>query len=312
MPAERTISMPTAWAEDAQITIPSPPFANTPYRDTGLSAAQIAAGQGYATLLDSSEYNEFLYRVSSMLQLLEQNGILPWSQKTDYLTGAWVMGTDSIVYKAVQPSGPNTGGFKAPPDTDYWENAASVSNDLIYPGAFHDFYKQAPPAGWMVRNGALITNASTAVPKLYEALQLTDNAFMLKTETQWQALSSVAGGVGGVPFFVLNTGVNTIRLPDTRGDYVRNAGSAFLPNVGDWHGDAIPQDLKGSFRITGQVDSVCNGVFYNTGVLGLGINGVSYRNDMPEFGFDPSLVVPTADENRTRAFAMLGCIYVGV
>lgn len=128
MPAERIVSMPTAWAENAQTNIPSPPLPNTAYRDAGVSAVQIAKGQDYAALLDSSEYNEFLFRMSSMLRLLEQNGILPWSQKTDYAIGAWVMGTDGIVYKALQSSGPNNGGFIKPPDTSFWGDAALNSS----------------------------------------------------------------------------------------------------------------------------------------------------------------------------------------
>lgn len=187
----------------------------------------------------------------------------------------------------------------------------TVSNDLIYPGAFHDFYEFTPPAGWMVRDGALIANVSTTVPKLYAALQLAANAGKLKTETEWQALSAVAGGVGGVPFFVLNISANTIRLPDTRGDYVRCAGSAFLPNVGDWHGDAI-RNIEGEFHNWAQNGQVplASGALTLGNARGTGgqTSGVSPYS----MKLDPSLVVPTADENRTRAFAMLGCVYVGV
>lgn len=188
------------------------------------------------------------------------------------------------------------------------------SNDLIYPGAFHDFFETSPPPGWLVRNGALIANASTTVPKLYEALQLPANAWKLKTETEWQDLSTMAEGVGGVPYFVLDADANTIKLPDTRGDYTRSAGSAFLPVVGDWHGDAIrnitADGLGGGHSDTSPLNNV-TGAFVRTPKV-INASHVAGAADHGTISFDASQVVPTAEENRTRAFAMLGCVYVGV
>lgn len=166
-------------------------------------------------------------------------------------------------------------------------------DDIFYPGAFHDFYEHDPPAGWMVRDGALIYNASIVVPRLRAALLTISNYWKLRTEVQWQLLSAAAGGIGGVPFFVLNNAADTIRLPDTRGDYVRCAGNVLLPNVGDWHGDAFRSHAH-------QI----------TNILRLGASNWNYGSGGASFGTVVSDETG-GNETRTRAFAMLGCVYVG-
>lgn len=179
-----------------------------------------------------------------------------------------------------------------------------------YPGEFRSFFEQTPPRGWAVRNGAVLEEAATAYPDLWAALHEEANAWKCKTAEEWTALSEAAGGVGGVPFFVLDAEAGSIRLPDTRGDYERGAGSDFLPNVGDWHGDAV-RDASGTvgFLETGSaaptgcfVQSTNRANYGKTTAAGASSGTVT---------FSLSREVPTAAEARTRAFAMLPCVFVG-
>ena len=184
-----------------------------------------------------------------------------------------------------------------------------------YMTEFRSFYEQNAPAGWAIRNGSLLTNADTIYPDLWAALQLPANSWTLKTQAQWDALQTAAGGTGGAPYFVLDTTARTIRLPDTRGDYERCAGGGTMASVGQWHQDAIRNivgtvdwqtntDLNdgetGAFRVDRSQPDGCQIRIQATGSNGL--------------IFDASLSpgVLTAAENRTRAFGVLGCAFIGV
>ena len=79
----------------------------------------------------------------------------------------------------------------------------------------------------------------------------------------------------------------------------------YLQAVGGWHGDAV-RNVTGHFQgWTGGT----SGPFYSYYLGGsrYTIGGGSANN---AYGFDASIVVPTAADNHTRAYAVLGCIYV--
>jgi len=175
---------------------------------------------------------------------------------------------------------------------------------------FKSFYEQTPPEGWAVRNGDVLASADVSYPALWEALQLPANSWKLKTETAWQALVRTAGGKGGAPFFVLDTTARTIRLPDTRGDYVRDAGGGTMPNVGGWHGDAI-REIAGVTGLSGYPDAAMSGAFYAFTPTG-SYQASRYNGGNQKLGFKASRVVPTAAEVRPRSIGLLGCVYIGV
>lgn len=181
---------------------------------------------------------------------------------------------------------------------------------LVYPSATALVFEQTPPENWRVRNGAIIDNASQTVPELYQYLLQPANVWKCVSAADWQTKSNNAGGIGGVPYYVLDQIMNTIRLPDTRGDYERAALGGTMANVGDWHGDAI-RNITATFEADefAKNSATTSGAFYVT--IGnhagpTGSRGGSYR-----LHFDASRVVPTAAENRTRAFGMLPIVYVG-
>lgn len=326
----RAFTMKGQFAKNAQTVIPPIPIAGQQYRNPETTKAQIEAGQAYNAVGASGLWNETMFEATGIAKLTEQFCFVPWSPYTNYIGDAsWCLGQDGIPYHALQNSGPgdelNPGvGAKPPPDTAYWETMADYiqriwnsggggsggSSGLVYPTAFYDFYEQMPPAGWMVRNGGLISSANITVPKLWEALQKPENAWKLKSESEWQSISQTApwNGIGGVPHFVLNIGANTIRLPDTRGMYKEDAGFDGLI-VGGVHGDAMR-------RLVGDLDFHQIGVLSATGVFHIrradDYNGGGVGGGAPSsFAFDNASITPTANKNQPRAFGVLGCVYVG-
>ena len=117
----RNTYIPGIWAQNAQTTIPEPPVSGQSYRQATPSPDDWRFGQAYDRLADSARYNELWYIITTLLQLLEQNGVLPYSQNTNYNTGALCIGTDNVIYQALQPSGPANGGAQATNNTAYWK-----------------------------------------------------------------------------------------------------------------------------------------------------------------------------------------------
>lgn len=255
------------------------------------------------------------------------------SETVDYFVSS-ICTYDGISYQSIQESGPNKpSGVVIPTVTpnwnQYWEavltfvkpdgitlihnqdgtlTATSSAAPLSgYITEFRNFFEQVPFGGWAIRNGGVLTNADIAYPALWEALHSSKYAWKCITLEEWIAKSDAAGGVGGVPFFVVDDIAKTIKLPDSRGDYERGAGSSFLLNVGDWHPDAIRD-------ITGQFEALYTG---STGAFKDGTREISWQGSgTPTYqgsrvSFAASEVVPTAGENRVRGYALLPCVFVG-
>ena len=198
------------------------------------------------------------------------------------------------------------------------------TRQLFYPGAFRNFYEQTPFPCWAVRDGSVLEDAEESYPELWEALQKPENAWKVKTLAQWTALSTSAGGVGGVPFFVLDQGAKTIKLPDTRGDYEEGAGFDELI-VGGWHTDA-QRSLTGQFAARGWNNNTTQALISgaHAGVFCAGslpqsivipaysTTSTGSTSKYPIYtDFDNSLQTPVANKNQPRAFGVLPCVYIG-
>ena len=299
-----------------------------------LSAAGIAP--------DKHDDTQLLQAVKAVLNANFVNGIPPWSDAADYSLPAIVWGSDHQLYTALQPSGPtvpdeDNGGEVGPKDpvdqannSAYWALFGQVSDETSidesanamdiyvpgYPGEVRSFLLSAPPRPWAAANGALISDADLLHPRLWRALQTSTLSNLVVNETEWQNRSTAASGVGGVPLFVQNLANRTIRLPDTRGDYVRNAFGGTVGSVGAWHGDAI-RNLTGTHEaVQHTMTTGANGVLYygpqiSSGNYSAAAGSTANWNAAYRIGIDASRQVPTAAENRTRAYGVLGCVYLG-
>ena len=96
----RTVTLPALWADDAITEIPTPPIANTTYRNTDLGSTELLAGWPYQKIVDSADFNQTLWLISNLVKTCEQYGIMPWCASTTYKQNGICLGSNGIFYWA--------------------------------------------------------------------------------------------------------------------------------------------------------------------------------------------------------------------
>lgn len=159
---------------------------------------------------------------------------------------------------------------------------------------------------------------------------LRENQDLCISEAEWSGLSDTAYGVGGVSYYVLDETADTVRLPDTRGDYLRayhpgfateilneeypGGGDVPALNIGEWHKDAA-RNVTGYLKYIYMSDpytsdeEVVGGCFKRVSSAGNRPGGSTHSRS--EIYMDNSNVVLTSNENRPRTIALLPCVYIG-
>ncbi len=119
----RQITLLEQWAKTAETVIPATPVKGTTYRDETLDATDIDNAWPFDTIVDSSDFNQFLYIVSTLMRDVEKRGVIEWSDKIDYevADGALVTGSDGLVYQILQDSGPTSTVKDPTSEPLYWE-----------------------------------------------------------------------------------------------------------------------------------------------------------------------------------------------
>lgn len=200
---------------------------------------------------------------------------------------------------------------------------------LGYPGEIRDFYEQTAPTGWVIADGRLLTNASTNYTLLYNELRKSGNAWKLKTQAQWDTLHNAVfattttgttftwNNVGGVPFFVVDTTANTIRVPDLRGMYREPAGFDGL-TVGGVHGDTI-RNITGKSVATRHgrggtqaSDGCFASSYWGYDGWGSGTSDYGPRGVALVHVFNASSIVPAGNVTKPRSYGVLSCVCTGV
>ena len=169
MPIEnRTVSMTSVFAKDAQTTIPDAPVSGISYRDTNTTDEEISKGWPYKEIVDSSKFNQYNYEMSSLIKLIETYGFLPWSNLTNYKEGSVTLGSDGSLYKALRDTGPDTTSFDPVNDTNhtYWENWIEAMQYGI--GDIKQSIRSSNHGNWIFCNGQEIRR--TLYPKLFEII----------------------------------------------------------------------------------------------------------------------------------------------
>lgn len=106
------------FAEDSQVVLPDSPVTGQTYRDAGITSERIRKGWPFNQIVNSFEFNQIMYQITGLLNDLERQGILAWSQLTDYPVGAIVRDEDGRFYESIQENGPNlTQGVSRPSET---------------------------------------------------------------------------------------------------------------------------------------------------------------------------------------------------
>jgi hypothetical protein len=96
----RTLTLPAIWADDAITEIPTPPIANTTYRNTDLGSTELLQGWPYQKIVDSADFNQTLWLISNLVKNCEQYGIMPWCASTTYKQNGICLASNGIFYWA--------------------------------------------------------------------------------------------------------------------------------------------------------------------------------------------------------------------
>ena len=235
-----------------------------------------------------------------------------------FATGPITADSSLIGYQTAQPGGERKWTASALKD---WL-ANEMKSYFVPVGSVVAFPATQAPAGWLKLNGAVLQRAQ--YPALWSYIQQSGN---LVSEAQWYSASNTVNRWGS---FSIGDGINTFRLPEVRGEFLRawddgrHNATEFSEKgriLGSFQGDAIRNitatiagiNGAGSQAYTwgfqpgrrGAVDvplsfapyNKYNGVYYPPGGVGVNAN------------FNAAYVVPTtADDNRPRNLAFLYCI----
>lgn len=158
MSSTRSVKSPGVWAADATTTIPGSPLSGVAYRRTSVVTADARGGWPFDTLVDSAEFNELLYRYTSLTDIMDRQGVLGWSDQVDYAVPAIVFGSDGVLYKSLGTSGPTTTARDPISNPAYWSpiGASFASNrNRIINGNFR------------VNQRAYVSGAATSGPNQY-------------------------------------------------------------------------------------------------------------------------------------------------
>ena len=160
MPTNRTVTITGIFAESANTTIPENPVSGIAYRNTSLTESQIRTGWPFKTIVDSSNFNQSMFEIFSISKQFEQYGFLPWSSLTDYPQGGFALGSDGVLYQAVQATGPSTTALDPTNDTSmtYWK-AVQFGNKT---GMISLYGGTTPPEGWLICDGSAISRTTYA------------------------------------------------------------------------------------------------------------------------------------------------------
>lgn len=116
-PSTRTTVLGGIWANGATDP-PENPIAGTTYADSSLNQSTIEAAWPYKIIADGSDFNEYLRRMSTLIDLCEKWGIMPWSLYTAYSIGSFCLASDGVIYQCILAN-----SNKNPTTTaGYWKN----------------------------------------------------------------------------------------------------------------------------------------------------------------------------------------------
>ena len=104
----RTVEIGGIWAEGAPDIPLEDPIPGVTYANTSITEEIINEAWPYTNIITSNDFNEVMRRITLLLSQLESQGVLSYSILTDYVVGALVMGSDSILYRALELNGPGS------------------------------------------------------------------------------------------------------------------------------------------------------------------------------------------------------------
>ena len=104
--ADRSEIIGGIWAEGAS-NAPSSPVEGETYAKSNMSESDIINAYGFKSTPDVAKFNEILRRITTLLTLLESNGVLPWCPDTTYEQGGLCIGYNGFTYRSLRGSNIN-------------------------------------------------------------------------------------------------------------------------------------------------------------------------------------------------------------
>lgn len=191
MSSTRDVKSPGVFASSATTTIPPTPIAGVAYRDAVSGTDDVPNGWRYGTRVESQDWNQIMFLITSMMGIIDKKGIIGWSSAVNYDESAITFGSDGQLYIWLQASGPNNGGAKDPVSSPaYWQDFTSRFGGS--PGDVKAVARSTAPNGWLKANGAAVSR------------------------TTYSALFAAIGTTFGA-----GDGSTTFNLPDLRGEFIR-------------------------------------------------------------------------------------------
>lgn len=273
----RDVTIQEVFATNAATLIPDPPVPGASYRNTATTATEIADGWPYKEVVDSGKFNQAMYEYTTICKELEKYGFLPWCAYTDYPQYGVCLGTNGVVYQAVQATGPSTTAQDPVNDASntYWRRydlSGSIDNKSISKNS----------QGELQASGVINQNATTTALKewsgtkaQYDAIQNKDantiyivkddpsniidtlNTLIADTQAQVSQIISSIYPVGSIYITIDNTNpATTLGL----GTWEKIGGGRVLQNSDSTHAAGTTVDA-GLPNITGTGGSYMIGIW---------------------------------------------------
>jgi hypothetical protein len=121
MSSTRDFKSPGIFAEDASTVIPPTPIAGVAYRDAVSGTVDTPNGWRYGTRVESQDWNQIMFLLTSMAEMQDKQGILGYSDQVDYVIPALVFGSDGLPYLCIQANGPSTAVHDPVGSPLFWE-----------------------------------------------------------------------------------------------------------------------------------------------------------------------------------------------
>lgn len=335
----RTVSITGIFAADANTTIPANPVTGISYRDTAMTGTIVREGWPFKTIVDSSKFNQAMFEYSSVTAQFEKYGFLPWSNLTDYVTGSVCLGSNGILYQALQDTGPSTTPYDPTTNRSVWTQIIlGNTNELFdFKWVDHKLIRQdwlrADTFSWhpattqygtyleaynhLVDDISGKTLQSETVGSTTIQFYLADDGHKICPASEESNVSAIYTATGIAWYYILDTTNQRFKLPrtkygfvglrDTVGEYVPES----LPNIKgypDYNDDNTDNYRIKSFNPTGAFvkDS-------QTNVSPFSSQGTS-TTTLDTARFDASAYCSTYQDNapvQQRATQMYLYFYVG-
>lgn len=166
------------FASNSKTEIPQYPVSGITYRNEEITREDIEKGWPFNTVCESSTFNHFMFKLTSLLKEIEQTGVLRWSDKINYNVGSFCTDEEGKLKRCISVNGPDSLLVNPVDDIEnlYWEEfKADVSEENTGGGKsigeIFAYPSCRPPKGAYILNGQIIYNCEEIYPQFWQWLQ---------------------------------------------------------------------------------------------------------------------------------------------